>query len=235
MEGPCADVEEQTEDQKLRLLLKNLEHGWDFIKKRPEKTVYRTSTGSSKMIEAPGLLDGNFPTKLMSTPFEEAAWKVRTNDLEVEEILRERRLAIESGRLKGRRLFEDVDNETKVGFPFSGLEISLVEESEVRSVFSYESDDNEDENWLLRKEHLSPWYPHCSSSPSSSSSSSLCAADTLQRGSGTEIATMAESGRARLNVIKVFIAISLILLVVFIISMGSFGVYEDEEVILTPT
>ncbi|KAK8657808.1 hypothetical protein V6N13_036029 [Hibiscus sabdariffa] len=244
MEGPCTDDEEQTEDQKLQLLLKNLEHEWDFIKKRPQKSLHRTSSGSCKTIRTLGFVDENSPApgKLMSSPpLEETAWKVRTNDLAVDEILRERRAAIESGQLKGRRLFED---ETEAGFggnmvSCSGLEIGLVEESEVRSVnFSYESDDNDDENWPPRKEHLSPPYPHCSYSPSSSSSSSPLQS---QRGSGSEMATMAErkivvrSGRARVNVTKVWIGISLIVLIVGIISTGSFGVYEDGEVILTPT
>ncbi|GMJ00111.1 hypothetical protein HRI_003680300 [Hibiscus trionum] len=229
MEGPCTDDEEQTEDQKLQLLLKNLENEWDFIKKRPDRTLYRTSSASCKTIRYS-------PGELMSSPFEETAWKVRTNDLAVEEILRERRSAIESGKLKGRRLFED---ETEAGFggnmvSCSGLDlgVGLVE---VRSDFSYESDDNEDENWVPRKEHLPPPYPHCSYS----SSSSLCASETLQKGSGTEMATMAESktacGIGRLNVFKVCIAISLIVFIVGIISTGSFGVYEDEDLILTPT
>ncbi|KAK8537706.1 hypothetical protein V6N13_096485 [Hibiscus sabdariffa] len=257
MEGPCTDDEEQSEDQKLQLLLKNLEHEWDFIKKRPEKTLHRTSSGSCKTIRTLGFVDENSPAPgkliMSSVPLEETAWKVRTNDLAVDEILRERRAAIESGQLKGRRLFEDVDDETEPGFggnmvSCSELDVGLVEESEVRSVnFSYESDDNDDENWPPRKEHLSPPYPHCSYSPSplSSSSSSPRAAEpeTLQRGSGTEMATMAErkivvrSGRARarLNVFKVYIGISLIVFIVGIISTGGFGVYEDGEVILTPT
>ncbi|KAB2053615.1 hypothetical protein ES319_A12G199900v1 [Gossypium barbadense] len=243
MEGPCTD-EEQAGDQKLQHLLKNLEHEWDFIKKRPEKILYRTSTGSStKMIKTLGSLNQNSPRELiMSPPLDEVAWKVRTNDLAVEEILRERRAAIESGKLKGRRLFEDDEDVNEVSFgrnegSCSGFEIGLVQESEVRSVFSYESDNYEDENWP-GKEHMSPSYPHCSSS-----SSSLCGAETLQRGSGTEMATMAEkkigsdvgSGKVRLIVIKIWVAISLVVFIVGIISTSSFGIYEDEEVILTPT
>ncbi|KAK8266035.1 hypothetical protein V6Z12_D12G218300 [Gossypium hirsutum] len=182
------------------------------------------------MIKTLGSLNQNSPRKLiMSPPLDEVAWKVRTNDLAVEEILRERRAAIESGKLKGRRLFEDDEDVNEVGFgrnegSCSGFEIGLVQESEVRSVFSYESDNYEDENWP-GKEHMSPSYPHCSSS-----SSSLCGAETLQRGSGTEMATMAEkkigsdvgSGRVRLIVIKIWVAVSLVVFIVGIISTSSF-------------
>ncbi|XVE54464.1 hypothetical protein DITRI_Ditri03aG0083500 [Diplodiscus trichospermus] len=236
--------EEETDDQKLHLLLKNLEQEWNFIKKRPEKTQYRSSTGSSsKMVKTLGLLD-NSPRKLMSSlqhitspASEEVAWKVRTNDLAVEEILKERRAAIESGKLKGRRLFEEEDGVTdQVGFgsdqvqTSSGLEIGLVQESEVRSVFSYESDNYEDENWG-RKEVLCPSCPHCSSSSSSPHD------ENVERG-GTEVATLAEkriagdvcsgtSGRWR--VVEVWLVIVLVVCIVGIISGWSFGIYEDED------
>ena len=162
---------------------------------------------------------------------------MRTNDLAVEEILNERRAAIESGKLKRRRPFEEVNGVTEVGFrrdevTCNGLEIGLVQESEVRSVFSYE-----DENWG-RKEVLSPSCPHCCSY---SSSSSQCA-ENIQRG-GIEVTTLAQkriacdvgSGRVRWMVIMVWLAISLVVFIVGIISRRSFGIYKDEEVILTPT
>ncbi|XWS37099.1 hypothetical protein CRYUN_Cryun19dG0013900 [Craigia yunnanensis] len=177
-----------------------------------------------------------------SPPSEEVAWKVRTNDLAIEEILNERRAAIERGKLKGRRLFEDLEGVTDVGFgrdevTYSGLEIGLVQESEVRSVFSYESDNYEDENWG-RKEVLSPSCPHCSYWSSSSS----LHAENVERG-GIKVATLTEkriacdagSERGRRMVIKVWLAISILVCVVGIISRRRFGIYEDEEVILTPT
>lgn len=251
MERPAGIEEEETDDnnQKLYQILKNLEQEWNFIKKRPEETLYRSSTGSSKMIKALGLLDKS-PRKLMSSlqhriisppPSEEVAWKVRTNDLAVDEILNERRAAIASGKLKGRRrLFEELE-----GVISTDQEISLVQESDVRSVFSYDYSDNyEEENWG-RKEALYPSCPHCSysSSSSSSSSTSLCA-ENVERG-GLEVATMAEkrtnigcdivgSGRGRG---RSWLVISLIVVCIvgMIISRNCFGIYEDEEVILTPT
>ncbi|XVF54714.1 hypothetical protein PTKIN_Ptkin05aG0203300 [Pterospermum kingtungense] len=259
MERPGIE-EEETNDPKLvetspfqelhQLFFKNLEHEWNFIKKRPE-------TGSSKMGKTTlegVLLEYNSQRKLMSSlqhrtmsppSMEEAvAWKVRTNDLAVEEILNERRAAIESGKLRGRRLFEEEEGVNEV--IYNGLqEIGLVQESEVRSVFSYEHSDNyEEENWG-RKEALSPSCPHCSYS--SSSSSSLWA-ESVERSGGLEVATLEEkrnnniacdvgSGRRRwLVMIKIWVAISLVVCIVgIIISWNCFGLYEDEEVILTPT
>ncbi|WRX18344.1 hypothetical protein QQP08_010831 [Theobroma cacao] len=250
MERPSVE-EEVTDDQKLHHLFKNLEQEWDFIKQRPERTLHTRSTGSSKMIQTLRLLN-NSPRKLMSSlqhrssPSERVAWKVRTNDLAVEEILTERRAAIESGKLKGRRLFEGAEGVTEMGFgrdevTCSGWEIGLDQESEVRSVFSYESDNDVDEIWG-RKEVSSASCPRCCSCSPSSSSSSLCA-EKEQRG-GTEVATLAEkrivrdvgSGRGRRwMVIIVWLTITLAVCVVGIISRRNFCLYEDEEVCLTPT
>lgn len=74
-------------------------------------------------------------------------WKVRNNDLAVQEILRERRAALASGKLKGRRLFkgspsEEVEGEDICNECFDHL---CHPESEVRSMGSYGSDDEEDE------------------------------------------------------------------------------------------
>ena len=106
------------------------------------------------------------------------AWKVKNNDLAVDEILKERRAAIESGKLKGRRLFEAMGSSVSE-MDFGGIEEmichnldGLVQESEVRSVFSYASDD-ETEDVEASKGGLSPYSHHCSYSSSSSSSSSF--------------------------------------------------------------
>ncbi|GFZ03772.1 hypothetical protein Acr_16g0003960 [Actinidia rufa] len=66
--------------------------------------------------------------------------RVRSNDAAREEILRDRKAAIESGKLKGRLLFGPVEGGSEVGFE-EREEVC----SEVRSVCSYEcGDDNED-------------------------------------------------------------------------------------------
>ncbi|KAJ6869262.1 hypothetical protein NC651_034117 [Populus alba x Populus x berolinensis] len=106
------------------------------------------------------------------------AWKFKNNDLAVDEILKERREAIESGKLKGRRLFEAMGSSVSE-MDFGGIEEmichnldGLVQESEVRSVFSYASDD-ETEDVEASKGGLSPFSHHRSYSSSSSSSSSF--------------------------------------------------------------
>lgn len=65
-------------------------------------------------------------------------WKVRTNDLAAQEILRERRAALVSGKLKGRRLFEGMENGDEICSDCFDL---LHESHEVRSVGSYGSHD----------------------------------------------------------------------------------------------
>nr|POE58362.1 hypothetical protein CFP56_08898 [Quercus suber] len=77
----------------------------------------------------------------------EGAWKVRTNDLVMEEIRRERKAVIESGRLKGRRLFEADESETEMSFGWKEKICNgLAQESEVRSVSFCDSDDDDHEN-----------------------------------------------------------------------------------------
>lgn len=71
---------------------------------------------------------------------EDGYWKVRTNDLAAQEILWERRAALVSGKLKGRRLFGGLDNGDH---DVCSDCIDMLQEShEVRSVGSYGSDDN---------------------------------------------------------------------------------------------
>ncbi|OMP08367.1 hypothetical protein COLO4_06540 [Corchorus olitorius] len=114
----CSDDDDDGENtdhqQKLHQIFEALEQEWDFIKQRPE----RSSSRSSKMIKNLRLLNTS-PRQLMSSlqdrsssPTEgSVGWKMRTNDLAVEEILTERRAAIETGKLKGRRLFVEEEEE----------------------------------------------------------------------------------------------------------------------------
>ncbi|KAF9668050.1 hypothetical protein SADUNF_Sadunf15G0087000 [Salix dunnii] len=110
------------------------------------------------------------------------ARKVKSNDMVVDEILKERRAAIESGNLKGKRLFEAMGIGVSE-MDFGGTEEiichnldGLAQESEVRSDFSYCSDD-ETEDFKADKGGLSPFSHHCSYSSSSSSSFSFCICD----------------------------------------------------------
>ncbi|KAJ6760963.1 hypothetical protein OIU79_025746 [Salix purpurea] len=110
------------------------------------------------------------------------ARKVKSNDMVVDEILKERREAIESGKLKGKKLFEAMGSSVSE-MDRGGIEEiichnldGLVQESEVRSVFSYGSDD-ETEDVEANKGGLTPFSHHCSYSSSSSSSFSFYICD----------------------------------------------------------
>ncbi|KAF7838789.1 putative transmembrane protein [Senna tora] len=72
------------------------------------------------------------------------AWKLlRTKDLAVQEIMEERRAAIESGRLKGRRLFEPMEGNTNENHYKNGFSGDMGDqETDVRSLsFDYSEDE----------------------------------------------------------------------------------------------
>ncbi|KAK9117589.1 hypothetical protein Sjap_016536 [Stephania japonica] len=78
-------------------------------------------------------------------------WKVRNNDLAVAEILSERRAAIESGELKGRRLIDTLESVNTLGSSEehdirSACSSSLVlnQNCDVDACYSSSIDDNED-------------------------------------------------------------------------------------------
>ncbi|KAA8542096.1 hypothetical protein F0562_023248 [Nyssa sinensis] len=127
---------EESED-KLYQQFKNLQRDWDTFKQSNPRTLRRCLTDSNTIIKTLQLLN-NSPRDLMSS------LQYRRSPSEaVEEILRERRAAIESGKLKGRRLFGGLEGATEMAF--EGREeicndcFDLVQESEVRSVSSYGS------------------------------------------------------------------------------------------------
>ncbi|WCJ36287.1 hypothetical protein M5689_017495 [Euphorbia peplus] len=107
------------------------------------------------MVKSLNLLD-NSPRNLMfslqhkrspSDGFGE--WKVRNNDYAVEEILRERREARESGKFKGRKLFDDdTDQEeedtAEIGFTGWDVDMDTDMDGDVRPIFYYDSDDEKD-------------------------------------------------------------------------------------------
>lgn len=75
---------------------------------------------------------------------------MRTNNLAIQEIISERRAAIESGRLKGRRLFHALEGGGELGSPQENERCSacssvLIHESEVSSLCYYSSSPDFDE------------------------------------------------------------------------------------------
>lgn len=120
-------MERSNIEVKMEQLYKNLEEELDCIEESPD---------SSMKVKTLPLLVNSPRTIMSSLPASDGVktWKVRTNDLAVMEVLQERRAAIESGELKGRRLFEEFDE------GLNGLNDD--HDCEVRSVTSYDSDDS---------------------------------------------------------------------------------------------
>ncbi|KAL2454985.1 Uncharacterized protein Adt_47519 [Abeliophyllum distichum] len=89
--------------------MKNLEKDWETFSKQ-SKSRRRCSTGSSDSIFTSLLVKENSPRGLMSalqhrrSPSDGLIWKMKNSDYAVEEIIRDRRAAIKSGKLKGRQL-----------------------------------------------------------------------------------------------------------------------------------
>ncbi|KAL6177654.1 hypothetical protein ACLB2K_049179 [Fragaria x ananassa] len=109
--------------EKLQEQFMNLQQEWESYKQSNPKTKRRScSSSSSTLAKTVDQLLDNSPRHLMSSlqhimpPSKGDSWNVRTNDLAVEEIKRDRRAVIESGKLRGRRLFEDQHEETEIGY-----------------------------------------------------------------------------------------------------------------------
>ncbi|KAL5862601.1 hypothetical protein ACOSQ3_000115 [Xanthoceras sorbifolium] len=254
---PCnIDHTRKETDDKLDQLLKDLEEEWDSIKQSKRRALHRYPTDSNIIIETFQLMDKS-PRNLMSSlqqrswSPDESAWKVRNNDLAVMEILRERRAAIESGKLKGRRLFEEPEGVTEAG---SGERESLCiigwnslnQDSEVRSACSYDSDDEKEGNIGGSEEEVLPAYSdRCSYS--SSNSTSLCGEIEIAEREVKEeekvlVAEVKEktsvSGGKWMAALRwIFVVLIIVYAVVLgAMSMRSFFGYKDEdEVILVPT
>ncbi|KAL6011575.1 hypothetical protein ACLOJK_002023 [Asimina triloba] len=102
-------------DDQLQQQFQHLQQDWNSFKRsNPHRPLRRPSgglicAGSNDLFQ---LMDSS-PRGLISSlqkdhsPFD--GWRIRTNDLAVQEITRDRQDAIESGRLKGRRLFDGGD------------------------------------------------------------------------------------------------------------------------------
>ncbi|KAJ4960532.1 hypothetical protein NE237_020442 [Protea cynaroides] len=171
---------------------KRVEEEWNSYKKsNPERVQVqhcwgttptpRSTTGTvitlelledTKKLPGGDLISSSFQQRRRNShpPSSESGsgWKVRNNDLVMEEILRERRTAFETGKLKGRRLFDfDFDfeldalegsrrtrdsdiNYIKSGEDLcSGCSSVLIQGSEIRSMCSsssYTSTENDDDD-----------------------------------------------------------------------------------------
>lgn len=110
------------DDERLHEDFKNLQEEWNSFNKsnpRRRRHLRRSSTDPKpttvnmlKLYNASGSPTNLVPSveqQISCSPLE-GEWKVRTNDLAVIEMLKERRAVIESGKLKGRRLFPDSEN-----------------------------------------------------------------------------------------------------------------------------
>ncbi|KAJ6748383.1 hypothetical protein OIU79_029487 [Salix purpurea] len=257
IERPGREGKEITD--KLYQQLLHLEQEWDSIKQSKTRTLRRASTDSKLMVKAHKLLY-NSPRDLMrslqhgrSPPEGEGgAWKVRNNELAVEEVLKERRAGIESsrGKLKGRRLFGSMGSSvSEMGF--GGIEEmicknmdGLAHESEIRSsVYSYDSDD-ENENVEARNPFVHRY--------SSSSSSYICDGCVERESAGKDgekvaVATVQEENRVLISdqerygtnwmVALGCLTIAFIVFAIWIVSKISFGGHGvgSDEVILFPT
>lgn len=223
---------------------KHFQHQCDSTKQLKPRTLYRSSTDSRVMIKSLYLNDHS-PRTLMSSlqnrksPLDGGGvWKVRYNDLALEEILRERRAAIESGKLKGRRLFEAAEGASEVGsgenqeIIFGGREVFVHDHcNEVRSVFSYDSDDGKE--YIESKEE--ELYPVDCHSSSCASSSYICD-DCIEVAVANE--RYQDMSLDRWKFIKGWLPIALILLTcaIGITSVKMLcGNGKAKEVILVPT
>lgn len=175
-------VVQVTVDKKLHQQFLNLQQEWlsfkqsNPIRTRTFKRCYdHLSIKSNLMVETLTLLE-NSPRNLMSSlqrgpsPSEGAMWKVikTTNDSAVDEVIRDRREAIERGAMKGkRRLFEAALVESEAGFGdvedgigilghgYDWNNTSLVQDShEVRSVLSFDDSDEENDKYSVASREI---------------------------------------------------------------------------------
>lgn len=246
-------IQEKEKQEKLHQQYMILQRDWHSHQSNPRNQRRRYSTNSKDMAKALDQLLDSSPREPMSSiqqgilsPPRGGNWKVRTNDLAMDEIYRERLEVIESGRLKGRRLFEGVEGETEMGFEGADKICNgLVQESEVRSVSFCDSDDDDHENEPGGISNVLPVSFQCCSS--SSSSPSLC--DEYVEGEVMEeekkVVASVEmrkvsyggSGNGRKwMVVMGWLAIASIVFAICIVPMRRFGGYGDEhEMILVPT
>lgn len=128
--------EEEEEEE-----FKRLQYDWSSSKKlSPHGSLHQSA--DAEIIQ---LMDTS-PRELISSlqkfhkTFSSSGWKVRTNHLAVEDVIRERRAVIKSGRLKGRRLFDAFEGRGEMDFQdeekCSISSSIMIHGSEVRSLCS---------------------------------------------------------------------------------------------------
>ena len=128
--------EEEEEEEEF----KHLQYDWNSPKKlSPHGPLHQSA--DAEIIQ---LMDTS-PRELISSlqkfhkTFSSSGWKVRTNHLAVEDVIRERRAVVKSGRLKGRRLFDAFEGRGEMDFQEEKCSVSssiMIHGSEVRSLCS---------------------------------------------------------------------------------------------------
>lgn len=162
---------------------------------------------------------------------------MRTNDLAIVEIVRDRQAAIESGKLKGRRLFDEMESGGGELGLFgkeeicSGCSSVLIQRSEVQSLCSCTSYDDENDDGCR----------DCDMSCSCSCSSSACVGSMKKelkcvekKGGDNGVDACGERERWLLVPIAWLVLGILLLVLNLILSWGSFDGEEDDEM-LVPT
>lgn len=208
---------------------------------RKLRTISRSFTDSTGIVKALAELQDS-PRSLMHS----LQGPLRKYDLALYTPLRERRAAIESGRLKCRRLFDRQEDRDHV----------ITEETEVRSVFSYDSDDENENDDDKETMLLCPHNCHhcCFPSSSSSNSSSVCDECLKREVHGVELQEEEEMLVEKIQekdeklsaktvkekrwtmVIMLWLAIGVLVFAIGFVSVRCFvGYSQVREIILVPT
>nr|DAD34204.1 TPA_asm: hypothetical protein HUJ06_004844 [Nelumbo nucifera] len=239
----------QEEKDELHRQLENIEKEWDFYKRSNPRRLYRRS-GSAQVKSTADILqflDNTSPVSSLHRRLpSEGGWKVRNNVLAVEEILRDRRTAIENGKLKGRSLFDALEDASKMDGReeeeiCSASSSVLIETSEVRSLRSSSDDDGEeeeedkDDNVVDDHQSISG-YGNRSTCPSMERvgreklAIGMEQAEIEQMGVGVGEKKVIGGDGERLMVVLGWLAVVLMVFALAIISLTSFDGYEDEGV-----
>ncbi|KAL6996927.1 hypothetical protein U1Q18_007051 [Sarracenia purpurea var. burkii] len=238
----------------LQQSFRELEQYWNsYEQSKPSSLRRRRSSGSTDSTTAVStalhLLD-NSPRILMSS-LQQRRWspperwcRVRSNDDAREEIVGDRKAAIQSGKLKGRRLFGEMEGEVEMG---SGGFDHLVQESEVRSVSSYGSYD-ENGDCGRKEEEVTGFCCCCSCSSGSSLSDEEVEREEAFFMGGEEVGRVnvevkgredwrgGNGGGRRLLLMVGWFSVALMVFTLRTMYLRCNGVYVDEnEVIVVPT
>ncbi|KAK3183165.1 hypothetical protein Dsin_030451 [Dipteronia sinensis] len=219
-------IRKESED-KLDQLLNDLEQKWDSMKQSKLRPLRRYS---SIIVDEIFQLMDKSPRSIVSSLQQE--WKVRNNDLAIVEILRERRAAIESGKLKGRRLFNEPEGVTDEAGSGDQRE-SLCIDSEVRSVCSYGSDDDEPDE----EEGVGDSEQEVILMPVSNSTDIADQKEQVVEEGEKLVVAQVEEKTTSVSGGK-WIVLVLLIICALVVSMRSFFGYkdhEDDQVILVPT